>query len=155
MKKWIIGTALFIASTCAFAQSADTSISSPAPREAAADSTTWIGTLYNKEYNVYFRIDFYHQNVTIPGQSIFGEMPGYFGDYNDGRKWLITNVTIDKHGIAHLAITNDYGSEDLEATMEKDSDGKYIFTQGSGSDMKIARKGKWQKLPKKMEFIKK
>lgn len=153
MKKWMINALFLIATTCVYAQNTNTV--SQITKEAANDSNIWIGTLYNKEYNVYFRIDFYHQNITIPGQTIFGEMPGFFGDYKDGRKWLITNVNLDKHGIAHLSITNDYGSEDLNATMEKRDDGIYIFTQGSGSDMKIARNRKWQKLPKKMEFIKK
>lgn len=154
MKKWMICAALSIVSTGIRAQDTDAKIAASTVQEAVQDSDKWIGTLYNKEYDVYFRIDFYHQNITIPGQSIFGEMPGYFGDYKDGRKWLITGATVDKNGIAHLSITNDYGSEDLEATLEKQPEGTYLFKQENGSDMKIARNRKWQKLPKKMEFIK-
>ncbi len=30
--------------------------------------------------NVYMSIDFYHKNLKVPGQELFGEMPGYFGD---------------------------------------------------------------------------
>ena len=61
---------------------------------AQIDSTIFKGTLTNKEYNVYLKIDFYDQNIKVPGQEIFGDMAGFFGDYKDGRKWLITEVSI-------------------------------------------------------------
>ena len=37
------------------------------------------GYLYNDEYQVYIEMDFYHNNIKVPGQEIFGELPGYFG----------------------------------------------------------------------------
>ena len=63
-----------------------------------SDSTIFKGYLYNKEYDVYIQMDFYHNNIVVPYQEIYGEMPGYFGDKRDGRKWLFTNATIkNKH----------------------------------------------------------
>lgn len=85
-------------------------------KAAEKDTTIFKGYLYNLEYDVYIKMDFYHNNIIVPFQEIYGEMPGYFGDKQDGRKWLFTNATIkDKH-TAVIQITNDYGSEDLTAT---------------------------------------
>ena len=53
---------------------------------------------------------------------------------------------------AKLQIVNDYGSEDLEATLTLEKDGTYLLTQGSGSTLKIARNRKWVKMPKKLVF---
>ncbi len=139
MKKTILTMLLFVLSTACFAQ---------------RDSTTFKGTLTNKEYNVYLKIDFYNQNVKVPGQEIFGDVAGFFGDYQDGRKWLITDVSIVGQ-TASLSITNDYGSEDLTAELSFTPEGKYIFKQLKGSTMKIARNRKWLKLPKTLEFIRK
>ena len=33
--------------------------------------------LFNKEYNVFLKIDFYKQDITVPGQDLYGELPGY------------------------------------------------------------------------------
>ena len=41
---------------------------------AQKDSTTFKGYIQNKEYDVYLKIDFYANNVTVPGQEIFGTM---------------------------------------------------------------------------------
>lgn len=35
--------------------------------------------LYNDEYEVYLRINFYDKNVKIPGQELYGDLPGYLG----------------------------------------------------------------------------
>jgi len=37
------------------------------------------GYLYNDEYQVYIEMDFYHNTIKVPGQEIFGDLPGYFG----------------------------------------------------------------------------
>lgn len=89
---------------------------------AQNDSTLFKGKLTNKELNVYMSIDFYHKNLKVQGQEVFGEMPGYFGDRLDSRKWLITDADVDGK-IAHLSIINDYGSEDLVADLVLLSDG--------------------------------
>lgn len=121
---------------------------------AVRDTTTFAGYLDNKEYNVYLNIDFYHLNVVIPDQEVFGEMAGYFGDKRDSRKWLFTSAEITGSTSAKVYITNDYGSEDLVATLTKESDGKYTLKQEDGSPLKIARNRKWVKLPKRIVFTK-
>ena len=70
MKKKLFTLLFLVLSTTCFAQ---------------IDSTIFKGTLTNKEYNVYLKIDFYDQNIKVPGQEIFGDMAGFFGDYKDGR----------------------------------------------------------------------
>lgn len=120
----------------------------------AQDSTTFKGYLYNEEYQVYLDIDFYHKNKLVPGQEIFGELPGYFGAKRDTRKWLITDISFTNSTTAQLSIINDYGSEDLTATLHKEKDGKYILKQGEGSTIKIAVNRKWVKIPKTIELIK-
>ena len=120
---------------------------------AQNDSTLFKGRLNNKEFDVYLNIDFYKKNLKIPGQELFGEMPGYFGDKRDSRKWLITDADIDGK-TSHLSIISDYGSEDLTADLVILPDGSYELQQKDGSSMKIARNRKWVKIPKKLKFIK-
>lgn len=119
------------------------------------DSTIFKGYLYNSKYNVYIKMDFYHNNIVVPFQEIFGELPGFFGDKQDGRKWLFTNAVIKNDRTAELKITNDYGSEDLTATLKQINDSTYELKQEDGSTIKIARNRKWVKMPKILEFIKK
>ena len=69
-------------------------------------------------------IDFYHKNLKVQGQEVLREMPDYFGDRLDSRKWLITDADVDGK-IAHLSIINDYGSEDLVADLVLLSVGTY------------------------------
>lgn len=119
------------------------------------DSTIFKGYLYNSKFDVYIQMDFYHKNIIVPYQEIYGELPGYFGDRQDGRKWLITDVDISNSKTAKLQIINDYGSEDLNASIKQINDTTYELRQESGSTLKIARNRKWVKMPKVMEFIKK
>lgn len=118
---------------------------------AQTDSTLFKGKITNKEYDVYMNIDFYHKNLKVPGQELFGEMPGYFGDRRDSRKWLITDADIEGK-TAHLSIINDYGSEDLTADLIALPDGSYELQQKDGSNLKIARNRKWVKIPKNLKF---
>lgn len=120
---------------------------------AQTDSTLFKGKITNKEYDVYMNIDFYHKNLKVPGQELFGEMPGYFGDRRDSRKWLITDADIEGK-TAHLSIINDYGSEDLTADLIALPDGSYELQQ-KGSTLKIARNRKWVKIPKNLKFTNK
>ena len=121
---------------------------------AQTDSTLFKGKITNKEYDVYMNIDFYHKNLKVPGQELFGEMPGYFGDRRDSRKWLITDADIEGK-TAHLSIINDYGSEDLTADLIALTDGSYELQQKEGSNLKIARNRKWVKIPKNLKFTNK
>ncbi|MEJ8770058.1 hypothetical protein [Prevotella sp. HCN-7019] len=110
--------------------------------------------LYNEEYKVYMNINLYDSNITAPRQEIFGELPGYFGQDNDSRVWLITDVKISKNNVAKLSIVNDYGSEDLTATLTVDKDGNYILKQEDGSRIKIVENRKWVKIPTELKFKK-
>lgn len=100
-------------------------------------------------------MDFYNNSIKVPYQEIYGELPGFFGDKQDGRKWLFTDATIKNKNTAELQIINDYGSEDLTATLTQTNDSTYILRQGKGSTIKIARNRKWQKMPNELVFIKK
>jgi len=120
----------------------------------AQGSSIFKGYIYNGEYQVYINMDFYKKNITVPNQEIYGELPGYFGANRDTRKWLFTSSEITDSTTAKLDITNDYGSEDLEATLKKLPNGTYELEQKEGSTMKIAVNRKWVKIPKKIIFTK-
>ncbi len=124
----------------------------PSMAMAQTDSTLLKGTFKNDEFHIYITIDLYHNNITVPGQEIFGEMAGYLGDYRDWRKWLFAAAKIKKSGVADLEISNDYGSEDLTARLTVKPDGTAILKQGDGSTIKIARNRKWVKLPEEIVF---
>ena len=112
------------------------------------------GYLYNNEYQVYLDINFYQKNILVPNQEIFGQLPGYFGAKRDTRKWLITDVKISNDSTAQISIINDYGSEDLSATLHRDKNGQYILKQGEGGPIKIVVNRKWVKLPKTLILTK-
>lgn len=103
--------------------------------------------LVNDEYQVWLDIDFYNNSIAVPGQDIFGSLPGYFGAKRDTRKWIISEAAV-KGNTAHLLIINDYGSEDLTAELKKNKDGSYTLTQLKGSTIKIVVNRKWVKIPK-------
>ena len=107
--------------------------------------------LINKEYEVYLRIDFYDETITIPGQELYGQLPGYLGKKNNSFCWVITSAKIQDR-TAHLAMINDYGSEDLTAVLTAKNDSLYELRQVEGSTLKVPKNGKWQKLPKTLEF---
>lgn len=123
--------------------------------ERSKDNTTFKGYLYNQKYNVYIQMNFYQNNVTVPFQEIYGDLPGYFGDKQDGRKWLFTNATIKNNKTAEIQIINDYGSEDLTASLTQVNDSIFRLKQLKGSNMKIARNKKWVKIPNELDFIRK
>ena len=120
---------------------------------AQKDSKIFKGYLSNNEYEVYLQINFYQNDIKVPGQEIFGTIAGFLGDRKDSRKWLITDAAIEGK-TAHLSIINDYGSEDLTADLTLESDGTYSLKQIAGSNIKIARNRKWVKIPKKLTFTK-
>lgn len=115
---------------------------------------TFKGHLCNNEFKVYLDIDFYANNIIVPGQEIFGELPGYFGALRDSRKWLITSVKLTDPTTAILSITNDYGSEDLEAILKLQKDGSYVLQQKKGSRIKIVVDRKWVKIPTDLVLVK-
>lgn len=110
------------------------------------------GYLYNEEYKVFIRMNFYENNVVSMRQEIFGELPGYLGHDADGREWLFTSAEIIGKTEARIEITNDYGSEDLTAVLSVNKDGGYVLRQKAGSRIKIAVNRKWVKLPMELTF---
>lgn len=123
-----------------------------------AQDKIYKGELYNKENDIIIKINVYDTNISIPGQEIFGELAGYLKSSNDSRCWLFTSAKINETNPnkLYLEIINDYGSEDLTATLSfNEKDSIYTLTQEKGSLLKIARKGKWVKLPKTISFLKK
>ena len=69
--------------------------------------------------------------------------------------WVITSATVDDERHAKIALINDYGSEDLTATLTRKNDSIYVLRQESGSALKMPKNGKWQKLPKTLEMKRK
>lgn len=122
---------------------------------AQQDSTAFRAYIYNNEYEVYLRINLYDQDIEVPGQELYGQLPGYLGKLHNSFCWVITSCRIESDRRATLQLINDYGSEDLEATLTRDNDTTYTLRQGPGSTIKIPYKGKWRKLPKTLEFKRK
>ena len=65
---------------------------STSEQETPADTIIFKTHIENKEYQVWLDIDFYKQDIIIPGQEIFGEVPGYLGAKRDTRKWIIVDL---------------------------------------------------------------
>lgn len=108
--------------------------------------------IFNNEYDVYMRINFYDQDISIPGQELYGQLPGYLGKQRNSFCWVITACQIESERKASLQMINDFGSEDLKATLTCINDSVYVLKQGSGSTIKVPHNGKWQKLPKTLEL---
>ncbi|MCR4958156.1 MAG: hypothetical protein K6B13_06070 [Prevotella sp.] len=109
--------------------------------------------LYNNEYKVFMRLNLYEQDVVISWQEMFGQLPGFLAKEGNNYCWIITDFTIDGNK-AELEITNDYGSEDLTATLTQVNDTVYTLRQNSGSTLKVPEKKSWKKLPTTLTFIK-
>ena len=122
---------------------------------AQKDNTAFRAYIYNNEYDVYLRINFYDQDITIPGQELYGELPGYLGKKNNSFCWVITSCKLNSDHEAEMQMINDFGSEDLTATLTRKNDSIYILKQKRGNTIKVPRNGKWQKLPGQIEFKRK
>ena len=107
--------------------------------------------IYNNEYEVFMRLDLYGESITVPGQELYGELPGYLGKKNNSFCWVITSSKI-KGQTAEIQMINDYGSEDLAATLTAKNDSLYVLKQVEGSTLKVPKEGKWQKLPSTLVF---
>ena len=116
------------------------------------DSTTFRAYLYNDEYDVYLRINFYDEDIKVPGQELYGTLPGYLGKKNNSFCWVITSAKIKNRKTATLNLINDYGSEDLTATLTRQNDSIYVLKQERGSTLTVPKNSKWQKIPKTLEF---
>lgn len=146
MKRIIIYIVTFLATITTNAQSST---------QSKQMQQSFKGKIFNSEYDIYINMDLVNSNIIVPQQEIFGEIPGFLGDNKDSRKWLFTDAKINAENRATISIINDYGSEDLTATLQILNDTTYILIQESGSSIKVARNRKWVKLPQKLIFIKK
>ena len=126
-----------------------------APTWAQQQGDSFRAYLYNNTYNVYLRINFYNQDVTVPGQELYGQLPGYLGKRHNSFCWVITSCEVKNEKKAELQLINDFGSEDLTATLTRENDSIYVLKQGAGNTIKVPNNGKWQKLPKTLEFKRK
>ena len=43
--------------------------------------------LYNSDYQLLLHIDFCDESITIPGQDLYGQVPGYVGKKNNDGTW--------------------------------------------------------------------
>ena len=122
---------------------------------AQKDSTAFRAYLINNNYEVFLRINFYEQDITVPGQELYGQLPGYLSKKRNSFCWLITSADIVSDKEAMLSLINDYGSEDLTARLVRQNDSVYTLRQMEGSTLKVPKDGKWQKLPKTLELKRK
>jgi hypothetical protein len=122
---------------------------------AQKEERTFKGYLVNDEYEVFLRINFYDKNVKIAGQDLYGELPGYLGKRHNSFCWVMVDAEVESEKKATMTMINDFGSEDLVASLTRKNDSIYIFKQEKGSTVKIPKNGKWQKLPKTLEFKRK
>lgn len=120
-------------------------------QENSADTAIFKAHIENAAYQVWLDIDLYKPSILIPNQEVFGKVPGYLGAKRDTRKWIIVDYSISGN-TAKLTIINDYGSEDLEASLTYNGDGSYTFKQLKGSTINIVVNNKWVKLPKTLIF---
>ncbi len=91
----------------------------------------------NDEYQIYLKLNAYEQNITVPDQEIYGELPGYFGSKRDSRQWLVIECEIINNNTVEMKVVNDYGSEDFTARLTLNSDGTYTLKHLEGSTYKI------------------
>ena len=111
--------------------------------------------IFNEEYEVFMRIDFYEESITVPDQELYGQLPGYLGKKNNAFCWVITKATVKDDKTAELSLINDYGSEDLTARLTCVNDSVYQLRQLKGSSLKVPKNRRWQKLPGTLEFKRK
>ena len=111
-------------------------------------------SLYNEEFQLRMHINFYDEDITIPGQEAFGQMAGYLTKDGSTYCWLMVKADVEDNK-AKLIMSNDYGSEDLTAELTVQGDSLYVLHHLSGSTLKVPNKGKWLKLPKTIEFKRK
>ena len=112
------------------------------------------GYFTNEEYNIYLKINLHDANIYVPDHELFGPLPGYLGKQHNNFYWLITDCET-KNKTATITLINDYGSEDLKASLRIINDTTLLLKQLEGSTLKVPNKGKWQKLPKELNLRRK
>lgn len=124
-------------------------------KSGKTDSTAFRAHIYNKEYDVSMHVNFYDQDIVVPGMDLFGPLPGYLTNGHSIFCWLITESELQDDRTAHLVLVNESGSEDLTASLTCDNDSTYTLKQLKGSTLKVLKGKKWQKLPSQMVFKRK
>ncbi len=124
----------------------------PAALFAQEQQRAFHAYIYNNEYEVYMRINLYDQDVQVPGHDLYGALPGFLGKQHNSFCWPITSCQVVDERKATLQLINDFGSEDLTATLTCKNDSVYVLRQDAGSTLKVPHNGKWRKLPKTLEF---
>ncbi len=109
-------------------------------------------TLVNNEYQVCIYLNLYEKIIRVPGQDIYGELPGYFDADRDNRLWLIVDGELIDESTASLEFVNDFGSEDLVCELKYEGGGDYTLHRVSGSPLKIVVNKKWLKIPRTMKM---
>lgn len=119
----------------------------------AQESRLFEAKIYNSEYQMYIKMNLYEKNVLLPDDGeVLGEMAGYFWTKRDSRKWYILDAELIDDHTAQLSMVNDFGSEDFQAVITYDGDGKYTFKRTEGSTLKIVVKNKYVRIPKVVVF---
>ena len=119
----------------------------------AQTTSPFVCVLDNADYDIVLTLDLDSQNISVPNHDLFGPLGGYLSKKRNSFYWLVVSSEVNGNK-AILTLVNDYGSEDIEASLTKKNDSTYIFKQLDGSPLKVPNNGKWQKLPKVMEFKK-
>lgn len=113
------------------------------------------GYLFNSDYNVYIRMNLYDLDIIVPGQELFGQVPGYLSRETTNYCWLFVAADITNPKCVQLQVSNDYGSEDFTAKLLMQDDSTFVFQHLEGSALKVPKNGKWLKLPNTLTFKKK
>ena len=122
---------------------------------AAQEARPFSGEIRNEEHKIYIRMNLYDKDMTIPGQDVLGQVDGYIGSKQSRSLWMIISSTVIDERTAEIEVVNDYGSEDFTAELKVNRDGTYSYRKKDGSTLKFAVKGKWQKIPARVEFRRK
>ena len=77
---------------------------------AQDDKQTFHAYLYNNEYDVYLRINFYDQDIEVPGQSLYGKLPGFLGKVEGDGKAQQTAADSAHTGADERNSTLSYGT---------------------------------------------
>lgn len=115
---------------------------------AIGQDSIFNGKIVNNEYNIYICMNFYNPNIVVPGQGVYGKLPGYIGTTKSNYVWLITSAKIKDKNTSSLSLINDYGSEDLTCTLSFNADSTYTLKQEDGATLKIVTDRKYVKIPK-------
>ena len=139
MKKTLLFTALLLVAISGWAQQ---------------EQTPFKGYFVNEELNVYMRMDLLN-SMDIPEHELLGPLPGFLAKQHNGYYWLIIDAQVKNDKKATVQFVNDYGCEDLSATLHMPNDSTLILQQEEGSPIKVPKDGKWFKLPSKITFKRK